>query len=233
MKIECGGLLFTSDLDSGNLDKVEFIETSGDREVKAYVSTSDKGLPPISSYKYVRRQKGSSETPKSSPVHIKKYMKRKTVYPQLKGAVSAESVSGLNQLIKEFKLWTKPDCSGTPYQTTFRTWFHFGVAGGPPGAVVKFHVMNLNRQGKLYFHGMKPVFKIIPSKDDWKRIPGKVDFRCETDGNFIISFCHTLPQESNTITYFAFTYPFSYTDCQNMLDAIDSKIGSSLYVNKN
>ena len=37
--------------------------------------------------------------------------------------------------------------------------------------------MNLNRQGKLYFHGMKPVFKVVPSKDGWKRIPGKVDFR--------------------------------------------------------
>lgn len=37
--------------------------------------------------------------------------------------------------------------------------------------------MNLNRQGKLYFHGMKPVFKTVPSKEGWKKIPGKVDFR--------------------------------------------------------
>lgn len=58
-----------------------------------------------------------------------------------------------------------------------RTWFHFGVSGGPPGAFIKINVMNLNRQGKLYFHGMKPVFKVVPSKDNWKRIPGKVDFR--------------------------------------------------------
>lgn len=51
------------------------------------------------------------------------------------------------------------------------------MSGGPPGALIKINVMNLNRQGKLYFHGMKPVFKVVPSKESWKRIPGKVDFR--------------------------------------------------------
>ncbi|GFW09092.1 hypothetical protein TNCV_3081841 [Trichonephila clavipes] len=57
--------------------------------------------------------------------------------------------------------------------------------------------------------------------------------RCAQDGNFIISFCHTLSSEQDSITYFAFTYPFSYTECQTMLDDIDNKIGSSLYISKN
>ncbi|GIX68678.1 hypothetical protein CDAR_47811 [Caerostris darwini] len=234
MKIECGGLLFTSDFDSGNLDKVEFVEPIESNKLKIYGSTSDTSLPPISNYR-IRRQKSHPDSPVTSPVHNKKYqLKKRTLYSKLKSTVSAESVcSGLHQPIREFKVWTRPDCSGTNYETTFRTWFYFGISGGPPGIMIKINVMNLNRQGKLYFHGMKPVFKIVPSKEGWKRISGKVDFRCATDGNFIISFCHTLPLEQDSITYFAFTYPFSYTECQNMLDDIDNKMGSSLYISKN
>ncbi|GFY72449.1 hypothetical protein TNIN_273681 [Trichonephila inaurata madagascariensis] len=235
MKIECGGLLFTSDFDSGNLDRVEYVEPPEPSKLKIYGSTNDTSLPPISNYRHIRRQKSHPDSPIISPVHNKKYqLKKRTLYSKLKSTVSAESVcSGIGKPIREFRVWTKPDCSGTPHQTTFRTWFYFGISGGPPGVVIKINVMNLNRQGKLYFHGMKPVFKIVPSKEGWKRIPGKVDFRCAQDGNFIISFCHTLPSEQDSITYFAFTYPFSYTECQTMLDDIDNKIGSSLYISKN
>ncbi|GFS80939.1 hypothetical protein NPIL_62511 [Nephila pilipes] len=235
MKIECGGLLFTSDFDSGNLDKVEYVEQPEPSKLKIYGSTNDTNLPPISNYRHIRRQKSHPDSPVTSPVHSKKYqLKKRTLYSKLKSTVSVESVcSGLCQPVREFRVWTKPDCSGTPHQTTFRTWFYFGISGGPPGVVIKINVMNLNRQGKLYFHGMKPVFKIVPSKEGWKRIPGKVDFRCAQDGNFIISFCHTLPSEQDSVTYFAFTYPFSYSEYQTMLDDIDNKIGSSLYISKN
>ncbi|XP_055934608.1 cytosolic carboxypeptidase-like protein 5 [Argiope bruennichi] len=235
MKVECGGFLFTSDFDSGNLDKVEYVEPPESNKQKNYGSTSDTTLPPISNFRNIRRQKSHPDSPVTSPVHNKKYqLKRRTLYSKLKSTISAESVcGGLNQPVREFRIWTKPDCSGTPHETTFRTWFYFGISGGPPGSVIKINVMNLNRQGKLYFHGMKPVFKTVPSKEGWKRIPGKVDFRCATDGNFIITFCHTLPLEQDSMTYFAFTYPFSYTECQNMLDDIDNKVGSSLYISKN
>ncbi|PRD20595.1 UNVERIFIED_CONTAM: agbl5 [Trichonephila clavipes] len=179
MKIECGGLLFTSDFDSGNLDRVEYVEPPEPSKLKIYGSTNDTSLPPISNYRHIRRQKSHPDSPIISPVHNKKYqLKKRTLYSKLKSTVSAESVcSGISQPIREFRVWTKPDCSGTPHQTTFRTWFYFGISGGPPGVVIKINVMNLNRQGKLYFHGMKPVFKIVPSKEGWKRIPGKVDFR--------------------------------------------------------
>ncbi|XP_054723482.1 cytosolic carboxypeptidase-like protein 5, partial [Uloborus diversus] len=233
MKIECGGLLFTSDFDSGNLDKVEYVDSFDDSETKIPGCITETSLPPLSNYRFARRPPTRTETPFSSPVHVKKYnLKRHSFGPQIKKTFSTESVSVLNQSVKEFKVWTRPDCYGTSFQTTFRTWFHFGVAGGPPGGLIKINVMNLNRQGKLYFHGMKPVFKVVPSKDGWKRIPGKVDFKCGTDGNFMISFCHTLPFDCSSVTYFAFTFPFTYTECQNMLDAVDAKVGSSLYISK-
>jgi hypothetical protein len=29
----------------------------------------------------------------------------------------------------EFNIWTKPDCAGTEFENSNRTWFYFGVKG--------------------------------------------------------------------------------------------------------
>jgi hypothetical protein len=29
----------------------------------------------------------------------------------------------------EFNLWTRPDCAGTPFENTNRTWFYFSIRG--------------------------------------------------------------------------------------------------------
>lgn len=50
-----------------------------------------------------------------------------------------------------------------------RTWFYFGVRGGH-GKWVKFNIMNLNRQGRLFEMGMLPVFKTVPGHEKWSRI---------------------------------------------------------------
>lgn len=44
---------------------------------------------------------------------------------------------------------------------------------GPPCVSVKFNIMNLNRQAKLYSQGMKPLYKITPYQDHWERIKDK------------------------------------------------------------
>lgn len=62
----------------------------------------------------------------------------------------------------EFNLWTRPDCAGTPYENQNRTWFYFAVTGGRPNQIVKFNVMNLNKQAKLFSQGMHPVMKVGP-----------------------------------------------------------------------
>lgn len=43
---------------------------------------------------------------------------------------------------------------------------------------------------------------------------------------FTLSFVYRTSDNPNAITYFAFTYPFSYTDLQNYLNKIDSKMNS-------
>lgn len=42
--------------------------------------------------------------------------------------------------------------------------------------------------------------------------------------DFTLSFLYCTPENSKAITYFAFTYPFSYIDLQNYLRRIDMKM---------
>jgi hypothetical protein len=73
----------------------------------------------------------------------------------------------------EFNVWTKPDCEGTPVGPNGnRTWFYFGIRGGH-GKWIKFNLMNLNKQGRLFEMGMLPVFKTIPGHEKWARIYSK------------------------------------------------------------
>ena len=71
--------------------------------------------------------------------------------------------------LKEFELWTSPDCSDTEYETTYRTWFYFGVSGGERGDFISFTMMNLNKQSKLYNNDFRPVFW-SKGMDQWQRV---------------------------------------------------------------
>lgn len=121
----------------------------------------------------------------------------------------------------EFNLWTRPDCDGTEFQNGNRSWFHFAVKGCPQNKLMKFNIMNMNRQGKLYNQGMAPVVKVLPQKPRWERIRDRPV--CETiDGQFIMSFTYRFEYRYSTV-YFAFCYPFSYTECQNKLEELDQQ----------
>lgn len=83
-------------------------------------------------------------------------------------------------------------------------------------------MMNLNKQGRLFDMGMLPVFKTVPGHEKWTRIYGKP--MCQNlETNFIMSFIHRMPEKRDSVTYFAFCFPFSYKDCQDMLEKYDEK----------
>lgn len=42
--------------------------------------------------------------------------------------------------------------------------------------------------------------------------------------DFTLSFVYFAPENPKAITYFAFTYPFSYTDLQNYLRRVEARI---------
>ncbi|XP_024879068.1 cytosolic carboxypeptidase-like protein 5 [Temnothorax curvispinosus] len=126
----------------------------------------------------------------------------------------------------EFNLWTKHDCHGTQFQNNNRTWFYFGVKSSRPSVPVRFNVVNLNKQAKMFSQGMCPVFKIVPGHLHWERIREKPTYTLDQRGNdFALSFLYYTPENSKAVTYFAFTYPFSYTDLQNYLRRIDARMG--------
>ncbi|KMQ91458.1 cytosolic carboxypeptidase-like protein 5 protein [Lasius niger] len=126
----------------------------------------------------------------------------------------------------EFNLWTKHDCHGTQFQNSNRTWFYFGVRSNCPSVSVRFNIVNLNKQVKMFSQGMCPVFKIVPGHLHWERIREKPTFTLDQRGSdFTLSFLYYTPENSKAVTYFAFTYPFSYTDLQNYLRRIDARMG--------
>ncbi|XP_073669802.1 cytosolic carboxypeptidase-like protein 5 isoform X3 [Paramisgurnus dabryanus] len=126
----------------------------------------------------------------------------------------------------EFNVWTKPDCADTEFENGNRSWFYFSVRGLLPGKLLKINVMNMNKQSKLYAQGMTPLVRSMPVKPRWERIRDRPTFEM-SDSQFILSFVHRLLDVRGITTYFAFCYPFSYTECQDMMLQLDQKFLSS------
>ncbi|XP_077286255.1 cytosolic carboxypeptidase-like protein 5 isoform X3 [Arctopsyche grandis] len=122
----------------------------------------------------------------------------------------------------EFNVWTRPDCFGTEFENGNRTWFFFGIRSAPAGVLVKLNLVNLNKQGKMYSQGMAPVMRTVPGRPNWERIKDKPAYFCD-DNIFTLSFKFRTPENTMATTYFAFTYPYSYNELQNSLEAIDKK----------
>ncbi|XP_074541279.1 cytosolic carboxypeptidase-like protein 5 isoform X2 [Halichoeres trimaculatus] len=121
----------------------------------------------------------------------------------------------------EFNVWTQPDCAGTEHENGNRSWFYFSVRGAAPGKLLKFNVMNMNNQRKLYSQGMAPLVRTSPGKNRWERIRDRPTTEI-VDNQFILSFTHRLSEVRGATTFFSFCYPFSYTECQEMLQQFDN-----------
>lgn len=125
----------------------------------------------------------------------------------------------------EFNIWTKPDCSGTQFENANRTWFYFGIRGGPPFSLVKLNIVDLNKQGRMYRDGMAPVFR-VNSNRPWERIRDKPAYTMENNV-FVLSFKYRTLESPKSITYFAFTYPYSYSDLQSNLNLLDVRMSKA------
>ncbi|XP_065443462.1 cytosolic carboxypeptidase-like protein 5 isoform X12 [Chrysemys picta bellii] len=182
MEIRCGGLLFSSKFDSGNLAHVEKVEhQEGEGDVAGNNSSS------------------SSTT------------------------VSAVFGSSLPAADYEFNVWTKPDCAETEYENGN------SVKGGAPGKLIKINIVNMNKQSKLYSQGMSPFVRTLPVRPRWERIRERPTFEM-METQFVLSFVHRFLEYRGTTTYFAFCYPFSYTECQEMLAQLDSRFEECKYM---
>ena len=151
-----------------------------------------------------------------------------------------------------FRIWTRPDCAGTEFENGNRTWFYFGFRGGPSTGIddpkdidsyptLRFTLMNLNKQSKLFSQGHTPAFLVVPlphtihsyGKDKlllkqhypqaWDRIRDKPTYwTLNTDQrNFVTSF--RMRCDPRATTYVAFTYPYSYRELQIFLSKLERK----------
>lgn len=126
----------------------------------------------------------------------------------------------------EFNLWTKPDCGDTEFENGNRSWFYFGIRGWNPNRLIKLNIMNMNRQGKLYSQGHAPFTRTLPGKPRWDRIRDKPTFET-VDGQFILSFTYRFLDLKGATTYFAFCFPWSYTETQDQLNLLDTKFADA------
>ncbi|XP_021109263.1 cytosolic carboxypeptidase-like protein 5 isoform X3 [Heterocephalus glaber] len=174
MELRCGGLLFSSRFDSGNLAHVEKVESA---------SSDGEGV----------------------------------------GAVTSAPTGGVTSSPDyEFNVWTRPDCAETEFENGNRSWFYFSVRGGTPGKLIKINIMNMNKQSKLYSQGMAPFVRTLPSRPRWERIRDRPTFEM-TETKFVLSFVHRFVEGRGATTFFAFCYPFSYSDCQDLLNQLDQR----------
>ncbi|CAF1426553.1 unnamed protein product [Adineta ricciae] len=126
----------------------------------------------------------------------------------------------------EFNVWTRRDCEGTAKVNGNRSWFYFGVKGGH-GKCLRFNIMNLNRQARLFEMGMLPVFRTVPGHEKWARIYIRPCWEVLNE-DFKLSFIHRMADAKNSITYFAFCFPHSYDDMQTLLNTYDTLYNSKL-----
>uniref|UniRef100_A0A2K5D5A6 tubulin-glutamate carboxypeptidase n=1 Tax=Aotus nancymaae TaxID=37293 RepID=A0A2K5D5A6_AOTNA len=103
-----------------------------------------------------------------------------------------------------------------------RSWFYFSVRGGTPGKLIKINIMNMNKQSKLYSQGMAPFVRTLPTRPRWERIRDRPTFEM-TETQFVLSFVHRFVEGRGATTFFAFCYPFSYSDCQDLLNQLDQR----------
>lgn len=148
-----------------------------------------------------------------------------TSHPNISSSTVQPRSAGIENPDYQFQLWTKPDCSGTEFENGNRTWFYFGLRGGPVGAVLKFTVMNLNKQAKLFSQGMAPVFK-IQGKTSWERIRDPPSYTT-LENNFSLSFKFRMTEDPHCQLYFAFTYPYTYKELQTDLSRLEKKHSTS------
>lgn len=144
------------------------------------------------------------------------------------GSVTFDGLGSDDVCQYEFCCWIQPDCAGTEYENNNRTWFYFSVSGGVAEASVRFNVMNMNRQTKLYSQGMRTVHRIEPAQPVWRRLDCKHFYKKE-ENNFIVSFSCRLLADIEQCHYLAFTFPYSYSELQSDLSRLSAPDGVYLH----
>lgn len=193
MEIKIGNLIFSSNFDSGNLARVERVPPDSLEEQSTSLSNSSSKIGQVHKF----------------PINS-----------NVSGNISIFDL----RVDHEFKIWTRPDCSGTIFENGNRTWFHFSIRGYSPGRLLRVTIMNLNKQAKIYSQGYSPMYRVCHVTQPfprWQRIRDKPAWNI-TEGQFMLTFIHRFSDLKGSTTFFAFCYPWTYSDTQAQLSFLDA-----------
>ena len=69
---------------------------------------------------------------------------------------------------------------------------------------------------------MKPAFRVMPThQKKWRRIMTKATTFFNGDDQFTMQFTHMFAYPESAVTYFAFTFPFSFQDSLELTDQLE------------
>lgn len=112
------------------------------------------------------------------------------------------------------------------YTSKHAQWFYFKVTNMKTRMTYRLSIVNLNKEGSLYKEGLRPL--MYSTKDaiirsvGWRRCGNNISYYSnknelnETDYQhikFIFTFTIEFPYE-NDVVFFAYSYPYTYSDLQ-------------------
>ncbi len=120
----------------------------------------------------------------------------------------------------EYDLYIRPDTNNANY----RLWYYFCVSNAKKNQRVLFTICNFSKQRSLYRQGMAPIVKST-SRPHWECIPSKQVYYYKSyrhGKTYVLSFSFLFDQEDEDY-YFAYSFPYTYTDLQRFLHGIEVK----------
>ena len=115
-------------------------------------------------------------------------------------------------------------------------WYYFSVSGAKAGEKIVVRIMNLNPAAKIYNRDLRPLVRVPTRSSRWERLAQWCTFHVTPALELQLSFEYTFLEASpgdvagageGATAFFAFYYPFSYSDNQRLLDNLDRALAPS------
>ncbi|XP_059252352.1 cytosolic carboxypeptidase 3 isoform X2 [Mustela nigripes] len=125
----------------------------------------------------------------------------------------------------EYQLTLRPDL----FTNKHTQWYYFQVTNTQAGIVYRFTIINFTKPASLYNRGMRPLFysekEAKTHNIGWQRIGDQIKYYRNNQGQegrhyFSLTWTFQFPHNKDTC-YFAHCYPYTYTNLQEYLSAIN------------
>ena len=119
-------------------------------------------------------------------------------------------------------------------------WFYFSIQNAKRGRKYKFNIVNYLKQDSLYNHGMLPLFystnDALTKGQGWIRSGTDVcyyrnNIKRKGGSYYTLTFTFEVAHD-NDVCYFAYSYPYTYTNLQNYLNNLEKDKVRSQYLRR-